>query len=284
MVKWLIVLLCACNGTMETYFAQDVVDEVLDQPYADGKNPRQYLDLFLPKRATSYPVVVFVHGGFWIHQDRDYYEPVVGLYHNVGIALARRGIGVACISYRLVPDVPFEDELDDVALATRWTHDHIAEHGGDPTRMVLAGHSAGGHIAALLAFDEDRLRSRGVEVDAIRGYAPLSPILDLAQMAADDPDDAQIASEVFGAQLAAYSPSTYFSATVKPLLIALGSEDLPILRTQVPPAISTLQGLGAPVEYHEVPGATHDDMVLDFDQDPDPVTPLVGDFVKMVTE
>ena len=180
--------------------------------------------------------------------------------------------------------MPFEDELDDVALATRWTHDHIAEHGGDPTRIVLAGHSAGGHIAALLALRRGRLRSRGVDVDAIRGYAPLSPILDLAQMAADDPDDAQIASEVFGAQLAAYSPSTYFSATVKPLLIALGSEDLPILRTQVPPAIATLQGLGAPVEYHEVPGATHDDIVLDFDQDPDPVSPLVGDFVKRVTE
>ena len=282
MVKWLLVLVCACNGTMETYFAQDVVDEVLDQPYADGKNPAQYLDLFLPRRTTDYPVVVFVHGGFWIHQDRDYYEPVVGLYHNVGIALARRGIGVACISYRLVPDVPFEDELDDVGLALRWTHDHIAEHGGDPTRMVLSGHSAGGHIAALLAFDEDRLRSRGVDVTAIRGYAPLSPILDLVQMAADDPDDAQIASEVFGTALAEYSPTTYFAPTVKPLFIALGTEDLPILRTQVPPAIDTLQTLGAPVTFHEIAGATHDDVVLDFDQSRDRVSPLLVDFVNTV--
>jgi len=281
-VKWLLVLACACNGTMETYFAQDVVEEQLDLPYADGKNPQQYLDLFLPKRAAHYPVVVFVHGGFWIHQDRDYYEPVVGLYHNVGIALARRGIGVACISYRLVPDVPFEDELDDVALATKWTHDLIAERGGDPTKMVIAGHSAGGHIAALLAFDEDRLVARGVDVAAIRGYVPLSPILDLAQMAADDPDDARIASEVFGTELAAYSPSTYFSAAVKPVMIALGSDDLDILRKQVPPAIATLQGLGAPVEYHEVAGATHDDIVLDFDQDPDPISPLVVDFVNTV--
>jgi hypothetical protein len=84
---------------------------------------------------------------------------------------------------------------------------------------------------------------------------------------------------VFGTQLAAYSPTTYFSAAVKPLLIALGSDDLPILRTQVPPAISTLQGLGAPVKYHEVAGATNDDIVLDFDQDPDPVSPLVAAFV-----
>jgi acetyl esterase/lipase len=238
-VKWLL-LLCACNGTMESYFAQDVVDETLDQPYADGKNPRQYLDLFLPRGATGYPVVVFVHGGYWIHQDRDYFEPVVGLYHNVGIALARHGIGVATISYRLVPDVPFEDELDDVALATNWMHDHIAEHGGDPTRIVIAGHSAGGHIAALLAVDEDRLVERGVDTANIRGYIPLSPIVDLTAMAASSADHAQIAAQVFGDQLAEYSPVTY-PAGAKPELFGLGTADEPFIAAQVPPYVATIQ-------------------------------------------
>jgi len=271
-VRWLLVLLCACNGTMETYFAQDVVDEVLDQPYGDGKNARQYLDLFLPRDATGFPMVVFVHGGFWIHQDRDYFEPVVGLYHNVGIALARRGIGVATISYRLVPDVTFEAELDDVALATSW----VRERYGD--RIVIAGHSAGGHIAALLALDEDRLVARGVETAAIRGYVPLSPILDLAQMAAADPDDAAIAAEVFGDQLAAYSPVTYLRGDAKPMLFAIGSDDLPFIRAQVPPAIDQLTALGADVELREVAG-THDDVVLDFDQDGDQLAAPIADWI-----
>ena len=280
MVKWWLPLLCACNGTMESYFAQDVVDEVLDQPYADGKNERQYLDLFLPRDATDYPVVVFVHGGYWIHQDRDYFEPVVGLYHNVGIALARRGIGVATISYRLVPDVPFEDELDDVALATKWTHDHIAEHGGDPNRIVLAGHSAGGHIAALFALDETRLTERGASV---LGYIPLSPIVDLQAMAASSAEDAQIADEVFGTALAEYSPTSYLSGSTKPLLFGLGTADEPFIAAQVPPVIEQLQALGAPVNLVTVQGATHDDMVLNFDTADDQLTGPIVAFVNTLT-
>ena len=273
MVKWLLPFVVACNGTMESYFAQDVVDETLDQPYADGVNLRQYLDLFTPRDATGYPVVVFVHGGYWIHQDRDYFEPVVGLYHNVGIALARHGVGVATISYRLVPDVPFEDELDDVALATQWTHDHIAEYGGDPSRIVIAGHSAGGHIAALLAVNEDRLASRGVDPAIVRGYIPLSPIVDLAAMAASSADHAQIAAEVFGDQLAAYSPTTY-PPPVKPVLFGLGTQDEPFIAAQVPPYVTAIQS-----ELVMVQGATHDDMVLNFDSDDDQLTGPIAAFV-----
>ena len=280
MVKWLLPLLVACNGTMPSYFAQDVVDEVLDQPYSDGNNERQYLDLFLPRDATDYPVVVFVLGGFWIHQDRNYFEPVVGLYHNVGNALARRGIGVATISYRLVPDVPFEDELDDVALATKWTHDHIAEHGGDPDRIVLAGHSAGGHIAALFALDETRFTERGASVV---GYIPLSPIVDLEAMAASSADHARIANEVFGTALAAYSPTTYLSATTKPILYGLGTADEPFIAAQVPPAVAQLQALGAPVQLVTMQGASHDDMVLNFDSDNDQLTGPIVTFVNTLT-
>ena len=83
---------------MEAFFAQDVVDEHLDEAYVDGtRDPRQHLDLFVPRGLASYPVVVFIHGGFWIHQSKDFFQPVVGLYRNVGIALARRGIATAVI-------------------------------------------------------------------------------------------------------------------------------------------------------------------------------------------
>src|SRR6266513_874496 len=92
----LVLTIAACNGTMDSYFAQDVVDMRLDQPYVDGStNPRQQLDLYLPRHVDHPPAVVFVHGGFWIHQDKNYFEPFVGLYRNVGIALARHGIACA---------------------------------------------------------------------------------------------------------------------------------------------------------------------------------------------
>jgi acetyl esterase/lipase len=275
----------ACSGTMEDFFAQDVVDSHLDLPYVPGTtDPRQHLDLFAPRGASGYPVVVFVHGGFWIHQDKDYFQPVVGLYRNVGIALARRGIGTAVIDYRLVPDVTFDEQFDDCAQAIRWVHDHVADYRGDPDRIVLAGHSAGGHIAALAAFDDARLTAAGVDVTALRGYAAMSPILDLAQFAASGSADAPIATEVFGDQLAAYSPSTYFHAGGAPVLIMLGERDQPFLLDQVPPAVAQLAALGAPATFAQIAGATHDDIVLQIDGDPDRVTPVLADFIAAVTQ
>jgi len=279
-----LLALAACNGSMEKYFAQDVVEIVENVPYVAGTaNPRQELDLYLPRAVDNFPVVVFIHGGFWIHQDKNYFEPIVGLYHNVGIALARRGIGTAVINYRLVPDVDFDAQFDDCARAIAWVHDHIAEHRGDPEAIVVAGHSAGGHITALAAFDDARLTASGVDVTAIKGYAPLSPILDLAQMAASSQEDADIAAEVFGPDLAPDSPSTHFKATVAPLLFVIGDRDLAFVLAQVPAAITTLESLGAPVTFQEVPGKTHDDIVVDFDTDADLVSPLLAAFVHTVT-
>jgi len=116
-----LVALTACSGTMEAFFAQDVADYHPDIPYVAGTdNPRQYLDLYVPRGATNVPVVVFVHGGFWVHQDKNYFQPVVGLYRNVGYALARRGIATAVIDYRLVarPSVTFDDQLADAFAGT----------------------------------------------------------------------------------------------------------------------------------------------------------------------
>lgn len=277
-------LVAGCNGTMESFFAQDVVDMVFDQPYVDGThNPRQYLDLYLPRGVDQFPVVVFVHGGFWIHQDKDFFQPVVGLYRNVGIALAREGIGTAVINYRLVPDVTFDDQFDDVAQSIRWVHDHIAEHHGDPESIVVAGHSAGGHITALAAFDNARLTAAGVEVTAIRGYAPLSPILDLQQMADSSREHADIAAEVFGTALADYSPRMHFKPGVAPVMIVMGERDEGFLLEQIPPAIVELFAIDAPIEFHQLPGNTHDDIVLNFDTDTDRVTPVLAPFVHGVT-
>jgi acetyl esterase/lipase len=270
-----LLLLGACSGTMDSFFAQDVVDMHLDLAYVPGTdNPRQYLDLYAPRGVDPYPVVVFVHGGFWIHQDKDYFQPVVGLYRNVGIALARKGIGTAVIDYRLVaPPVTFEDQFDDVAQAIAWVHDHVRAYGGDPDRMVLAGHSAGGHITALAAFDSARIAT------PLLGYAPLSPILDLQAFTTSSSPDHDVPNQVFGADLAADSPSTYFSANVAPLLIVLGGNDEPGVLEQVPGDVAQLQALGAPLTFATIPGRSHDDIVLDFDTDHDSVTPLLAAFV-----
>jgi acetyl esterase/lipase len=160
---WLLLsVLLGCNGDMLAYFAADVVDTSKDIAYVSGtSSPRQYLDVYTPRGGQNFPVVVFVHGGYWIAQDKAYFAPITGLYGNVGRALARRGVGAVVINYRLVPDVAFAEQLGDVIAAVRWTQANVQRYGGDPKRMVVSGHSAGGHMTALLAVDPARRAAAG---------------------------------------------------------------------------------------------------------------------------
>lgn len=278
----------ACDGAMDAYFAADVVVQIDDVTYVEGSdNPRQRLDLYMPRGLDDFPVVIFVHGGYWVGQDKKYFEPVVGLYGNVGRALARRGIGAVVINYRLVPDVVFDQQFDDVAQAIAWTRDHVDAYGGDPSRLVLAGHSAGGHIAALAGSDEARLADAGVAPGTLRGIAALSPIFDLEHMAANPPPDrpnfnATVTTPAFGDDLVGPSPRTHFSADGLPLLVVMGDADEPFLLEQIPAAVDELTALGAPVEFEVLPGTTHADVVLSIDGEGDAVTPLVAAFVEQV--
>ncbi|MEM9462589.1 MAG: alpha/beta fold hydrolase [Myxococcota bacterium] len=128
--------------------ASDSVVIELGVPYAGQRSqPKQHLDLFVPPCPTDAPMVLFVHGGAWKTQDRRYLQPWLGLYGNVGRALARRGLVVAVASYRQ-PDA--DESLHDLhhALATLRQQ---GEQRGAATQVVLVGHSAGAHLAAWLA-------------------------------------------------------------------------------------------------------------------------------------
>lgn len=134
--------------------------------YAPG--PRHGIDVYLPpKTGMDRPVVVFFYGGGWEEGDR-------ALYRFVGAALASRGIVTIIPDYRVYPDVRFPGFLQDGAQAVRWAHDHAAQFGGDASRLVLVGHSAGAHIAAMLAFDREWLA--GVGLNATRDIAGMAGI------------------------------------------------------------------------------------------------------------
>lgn len=155
----------------------------LDYFTGDGADPVKHkLDLYLPEGeapAGGWPVFLFVHGGGWASGDRRY---IGGTYGNVGRAVARAGIVGVVISYRLAPAVKHPEQVRDVARAIAWTQAHIAEHGGDPARMVIGGHSAGGHLVALVALDPRYLREVGVDPARIRGVAGMSGVYDLRGM------------------------------------------------------------------------------------------------------
>jgi triacylglycerol lipase len=127
-------------------------DEALvarDQPY--GADPRQRLDIFSPRQAGSpRPVVVFVHGGGFVQGDKgNAGDP---FYNNVGAWAVRSGFVGVTMTYRLAPAHTWPAGAADVALAFDWLRSRVADHGGDPGRIVLVGHSAGAaHVAGCIA-------------------------------------------------------------------------------------------------------------------------------------
>ncbi len=144
------------------------VAEVRDVAYRDdaAADPiRHRLDLFLPRGRKGAPVVVVVHGGGWIMGD----NRLCGLQSSVGHFLASQGFVAVLPNYRLSPWVKHPEHVKDVARAVRWTRDHIAKHGGNPDRIYLLGHSAGGHLVSLLATDESYLKAEGLGTPDIQG-------------------------------------------------------------------------------------------------------------------
>lgn len=256
-----------------------------DIVYREGSNnPKHTLDLYLPKDAKNFPVVHFIHGGYWHSGDKNYYQEVTGLYGSIGIALAQRGVGAVIQNYRLVPDVAFEDQIDDVAAAVAWTVNNISKYDGGKNIYVM-GHSAGGHMTALLASDARYLRDKSVRADAIKGFIPMSAIMDLSDMVAknDDTFNEQISYLVFGrseANFKKYSPVTHFRSGTAPMLILSGERDFSYIAAQDVAAADQLKKLNRSTQSFIAPNYNHMDMVVRFGRTNDVLIKKVLEFIK----
>ena len=268
------------------------VQTASDVAYLDDGDDKHRLDIFAPSGARGAPVVIFVHGGFWRSGDRSYFENVVGLYGNVGVALADMGVVTVIPSYRLYPQVgAVDDMLDDLGAVIRFTRDHIAVHGGDPDRIILAGHSAGGQLVTLLATSPDALKRRGIEAGVIKGVAGISGIYDVLASAnsADPPKDkAELWDPLFGSDdhKQAASPLPLFGTTDHPpLLLLVGDADFRSCLRDFNSAQTALQPLqGSRAFFVRIAGNTHEDMVLEIGTATDEVGPAVAAFARVITD
>jgi acetyl esterase/lipase len=152
-----------------------------DVPYVfrgrDGAPARQQsLDLFLPPRSGlgKPPLIAFVHGGFWRESDDGY-----GIGRAVAQALVLHGVAVALVRYPLAQAHKFPAQAEDVARAFAYLHRVADRHGYDSRRMFLMGHSAGAHLAGLVALDGRYLHEAGAPENAVSGVIAVSGIYDL---------------------------------------------------------------------------------------------------------
>jgi acetyl esterase/lipase len=133
------------------------VEVVRDLRYADDAEKRHLLDVYRPRASAGVapgdgvssergaPVLLQVHGGAWISGDKR--QQALPLMQH----LAANGWVCVAPNYRLSPAATFPEHLVDVKLALKWVREHVAEHGGDPSFVVITGGSAGGHLASLVA-------------------------------------------------------------------------------------------------------------------------------------
>jgi len=117
---------------------------------AYGPHPRQRLDVFSSRHANGAPVVLFVHGGAFVRGDRN---ATPELYANVLYYFARHGMVGINMEYRLARDAPWPGGAEDVGAAIAWIKTNVAHHGGDPEKIFVIGHSAGGSHVATWAYD-----------------------------------------------------------------------------------------------------------------------------------
>lgn len=131
-----------------------------------GDRDRQVLDIYTTPGAKNRPVVFWIHGGGWQTGDKS------DVQHKPRV-FVDRGFVFVSTNYRLLPAVDMGTIVRDVALSLRWVHDHIAEYGGDPSRVLVMGHSAGAQLAALLCTDERYLKEQNLPLSIIKGCVPV---------------------------------------------------------------------------------------------------------------
>lgn len=183
---------------------------------AYGPAGAERLDVYTPPGARAAPVLVMVHGGAWRVGDKARAEVVVNkLKHWLP-----KGFVFVSVNYRMLPEVMADTQADDVAAALRWVQAHAAEFGGDPRRIVLMGHSAGAHLAALLSTEPARVGRPWAGTVVLD-----TAVLDVpAKMAGRH---AGFYDEAFGSDPAYWrktSPLDHWSPTAVPMLLVCSTE------------------------------------------------------------
>ncbi|MEO6034406.1 MAG: alpha/beta hydrolase [Verrucomicrobiota bacterium] len=247
------------------------VERHADISYRDGPEneaAKHKLDVYRPKEKTNSPVLFFIHGGAWKTGDRSQYPPF-------GNRFAREGFVVVIPSYRLAPRHPHPAQIEDAAAAFAWTAQHVAEFGGDTNRIFVAGHSAGGHLAALLSLDEHHLALYQLSPKNIRGVLALSGVYDLTEGESFDSAFGQDAASRKNA-----SPLSHVSKQAPPFLVTYCQWDYFSLPAQAKDFSAALRKAGTPVELVFIPAQSHISEMLNITKENDPTVAAALKFMN----
>jgi acetyl esterase/lipase len=235
---------------------------------AEEDAAKHKLDIYIPKDKTNLPVLFFVHGGAWKTGDHSQYVPVGNRY-------AREGFITVVPSYRLAPKHPHPAQIEDVAAAFAWTVRHIAEYGGDTNRIYAAGHSAGGHLVALLSLDDSYLAKYQLSPKALRGVLAWSGVYNLTAGESQE--------SVFGKDpqvRRAASPLSHVKAGAPPFVVTYCPWDYFSLPGQAKEFYQALRHAGIDAELVYVPRESHISEMLSVTRAEDPTVTSAVKFIQ----
>ncbi len=217
-----------------------------------GADLQHRLDVYVPDQASAgpRPLVVFWHGGRWRFGDK-------ADYRFVGAALAELGYVAVLPNYRHYPDVKMPGFMDDAARAGEWAAGHAGEFGADASRLYLMGHSAGAHMAALVALDPRYFTAAGRPGPRIAGVIGLSGPYDFLPLLEPDVQD------MFGPpqRYPDSQPINFVRSDAPPMLLVHGLMDDTVRPRNSRNLASALRARGVPVTLKLYPKLVHADTV-----------------------
>lgn len=221
-------------------------DARLDLSY--GGNPRERLDLFSCGQDGA-PLHVFIHGGYWQAMDKEHFAYVAN-------GLLPHGFDVAVIEYALAPEVTVGEIVRQCRAAVAWLWRHASDHGFDRDRITISGHSAGGHLTAMLLLSDWSEFASDLPVNVLKGGLAISGLYDLEPIRLSylnaalglQADDVQALSPIHLVHQAAAAP---------PLLVAVGGDETDEFQRQQADFLEQWTSRGLPGEAVAMPGTNH---------------------------
>ncbi|MES2984648.1 MAG: alpha/beta hydrolase [Pseudomonadota bacterium] len=265
----LLLATTACTTLLNASIPQEGYTLVRNVAYGD--QPRQTLDIYTPTgHEKPRGVLLFFYGGSWQMGAKEDYR-------FVGEAFASTGYITVIADYRVYPEVYFPQFVEDGARAVVWLHGHIAQYGGDANRLFVSGHSAGAHIAAMLALDDRYITRAGGSPDWIRGTLGIAGPYDFLPLT-----DAKLIALFSKQPIAQTQPITFATHKTAPIFLATGDADDTVAPKNSYHLAEKLKAQHSLVDLRTYPDVGHIGIVLALAQGFRNKAPLLEDMVAFM--